>query len=143
MIFSATPSTPYKKPFVTHFRQCLFWVITDLSYTGCGKCMTPESAVLGTSAIYMDKIGRGYADEEEKYGLVFNFKDPAHDQERAIARGTELLGDPGIKETMRKNREMFLKDKIDPTAFMVWFIENYPDSFLTMREEPEYQYNFR
>ena len=74
---------------------------------------------------------------------MFNFKDPAYDQENAISKGLELLSDPGTKETMRKNRERFLKDKIDVTAFMVWFIENYPDSFHTMREDPDYQYNFK
>ena len=110
---------------------------------GESATMASESALLGTPAIYMDEIGRGYTDEEEKYGLVFNFKDPARDQERAIAKGTELLADPGTKETMRKNRRIFLQNKIDPTAFMVWFIENYPQSFQTMRDNPDYQYRFR
>jgi len=104
--------------------------------------MASESAVLGTPAIYLDKTGRGYTDEEEEYGLVYNFKDPARDQERAIAKGTELLADPGIKETMHENRLVFLKNKIDPTAFLVWFIENYPDSFHTIRENTDYQYRF-
>jgi hypothetical protein len=44
---------------------------------------------------------------------------------------------------MHSNRERFLQDKIDVTAFMVWFIENYPDSFHTMRKNPDYQYRFK
>ena len=36
-----------------------------------------------------------------------------------------------------------LADKIDVTAFMVWFIENYPGSFRIMKEEPDYQYRFK
>jgi hypothetical protein len=36
-----------------------------------------------------------------------------------------------------------LRDKIDVTAFMVWFIENYPDSVNIMKENPEYQDRFR
>jgi uncharacterized protein len=112
-------------------------------FFGESATMASESAVLGTPAIYMDKIGRGYTDEEEKHGLVFNFKDPAYDQERAIARGAKLLADPGGKEAMRENRRIFLENKIDPTTFLVWFIEYYPQSFQVMRQNPGHQYSFK
>jgi uncharacterized protein len=112
-------------------------------FFGESATMASESAVLGTPAIYMDKIGRGYTDEEEQYGLLFSFKSNLNDQERAIAKGTELLADPETKETMRKNREIFLQNKIDPTAFMVWFIENYPESARLMQKNPDYQYRFK
>jgi hypothetical protein len=36
-----------------------------------------------------------------------------------------------------------LSEKIDVTAFLVWFIENYPESVTVMRQNPDYQYNFR
>ena len=36
-----------------------------------------------------------------------------------------------------------LADKIDITSFMVWFIENYPNSSDIMKKNPEYQYNFK
>jgi len=36
-----------------------------------------------------------------------------------------------------------LADKIDVTAFFVWFIENYPDSAKIMKENPDYQYKFK
>jgi len=36
-----------------------------------------------------------------------------------------------------------LSDKIDVTAFMVWFVENYPESAKIMKENPEYQWSFR
>ncbi len=32
--------------------------------------------------------------------------------------------------------------KIDVTAFMVWFIKNYPESKTILDENPDYQYNF-
>ena len=35
-----------------------------------------------------------------------------------------------------------LKEKIDVTAFMVWFIENYPESAKIMKENPDYQLRF-
>jgi uncharacterized protein len=112
-------------------------------FFGESATMASECAVLGTTAIYLDKIGRGYTDEEGKYGLVYNYKESASDQKRAIQKAIELLKDPSLKVKTRKQHSAFLKNKIDMTAFMVWFIENYPESLKIMRENPEYQYNFR
>jgi hypothetical protein len=36
-----------------------------------------------------------------------------------------------------------LADKIDVTAFMVWFIENYPLSKNQMKEDPAIQNQFK
>jgi uncharacterized protein len=112
-------------------------------FFGESATMASESAVLGTPAVFLDKIGRGYTDEEEEYGLVFNYKNSLADQEKAIAKGVDLLTRPGTKDIMQKNRKNFLEDKIDVTAFLVWFIENYPESFGVMKEKPGYQYKFK
>ena len=34
-----------------------------------------------------------------------------------------------------------LADKIDVTAFLAWFVENYPGSAKIMKENPDYQQN--
>ena len=48
---------------------------------GESATMASEAAVLGTYAVYLDDVGRGYTDEEEsKYGLVFNFTESIEDQ---------------------------------------------------------------
>jgi hypothetical protein len=36
-----------------------------------------------------------------------------------------------------------LTDKIDVTAFMVWFIENYPESARIVERNPAYQFRFK
>ena len=36
-----------------------------------------------------------------------------------------------------------LKDKIDVTAFMVWFIENFPESHKIMKKNPNYDERFK
>jgi len=36
-----------------------------------------------------------------------------------------------------------LSEKIDPTDFLVWFIESFPESEKTMKENPEYQNQFK
>ena len=112
-------------------------------FFGESATMASESAVLGTPAIFLDKIGRGYTDEEETYGLVYNFKNAPEHQEASIQKGLELLTDPNINSSIKRKHRKFLHEKIDVTGFMVWFIENYPGSFKIMKENPEYHYKFK
>ena len=104
--------------------------------------MASESAILGTPAIYLNENWLGYTNEEADFGLLFNFKSNLKDQEDAIARGVTLLSDSDTKAFMQKNRQAFLADKIDVTAFMVWFVENFPDSKQKMLDDPDFQYRF-
>jgi len=111
---------------------------------GESATMASECAVLGTPAIYLDNDGRGYTDEEEaKYNLVFNFSESLKDQKLSIKKGIELLRKPDVKKEWRNKSQKMILDKIDVTAFMVWFVENYPNSVKIMRKNPDYQYNFR
>lgn len=101
---------------------------------GESATMASECAVLGTHAIFCDFAGRGYTDEEEKeYDLVYNFKLDESGQKKSIEKAVELLQDPNLKEKGRKKRERLLSDKIDVTAYLVWFIENYPGSVADMK----------
>ena len=53
-----------------------------------------------------------------------------------------LLSMPDLKDNWQAKRQVMLKDKIDVTAFYVWFIENYPKSVNILKENPEYQNRF-
>jgi predicted glycosyltransferase len=111
---------------------------------GESATMASECAVLGTHAIYCDFAGRGYTDEEEeKYGLVFNFKLDEDSLRTSLEKAVELLEDNNLKNLGRNKREKLLKDKIDVTALMVWFIENYPESFKQMKVNPKVQEEFK
>ena len=112
-------------------------------FFGESATMASESAVLGTPAIYLNEHWLGYTNEEQEYGLLFSYKVSPEDQIAAIEKGFSLLQQPGLEEDMKQNRSRFLSEKIDPTAFMVWFIENYPESFNVLKENPDYQYNFK
>ena len=48
-----------------------------------------------------------------------------------------------LKEEWQVRRQKMLVDKIDVSAFYVWFIENYPESARIMKENPDYQYRFK
>jgi len=82
-------------------------------------------------------------EEEKKYGLVFNYTASEIDQERSIEKGIELLKRPDLKNEWKEKRERMLADKIDVTAFLIWFVENYPGSAEIMKEDPNYQYKFK
>lgn len=103
---------------------------------GESATMASECAVLGTSAIYLDFAGRGYTDEEEtRYGLVYNFKTDKISQENALSKALELIKKDDIKKESALKSKKLIQEKIDVTAFMTWFIENYPESFKKMKNE--------
>ena len=99
-------------------------------YMGEGATTASECAILGTHAIYVNTLRLGYTDEEEeKYNLVYNFSDEKTMEKQAFDKALELLKNNNLREEGKKKRAKLLKDKIDVTAFMVKFIENYPESF--------------
>jgi uncharacterized protein len=112
---------------------------------GESATMASEAAVLGIPAIYLDDESRVYTKElEEKYGLVFNYTESESDQKQAVEKAGQLLSNAEQnKRQWRSKRNKLLEDKIDVTAYMVWFIENYPDSVTVMKETPNYQFNFK
>lgn len=104
-------------------------------FVGEGATMASECAVLGTPAIYVNSLEVGYCTEQEKkYGLVFNYRN----SDGVLEKAQELLRIPNLKQEWQKRRQKMLSDKIDVTAFMVWFVENYPDSVNIMKENPDY-----
>ena len=109
-------------------------------FVGEGATMASECACLGTPAIYVNSLAVGYCTEEDiKYNLIFNFRN----SEGVIEKAIELLNTPNLKQEFQQRRQKMLSDKIDVTAFMVWFVENYPQSVQVMKENPNYQYNFK
>ena len=111
---------------------------------GESATMASEAAVLGIPAIYLDSTGRCYTnEEEEKYGLVFNFNESEEDQIKSIEKGVNILTQSNIKEEWQRKRQKLLNDKIDVTAFLLWFIENWPESFRIMKDNPDYQLKFK
>jgi len=111
---------------------------------GESATMATECAVLGTPAIFLDNDGRSTTDEEEKnYSLVFNYSESLVDQELSIQKGIELLKQVNLKQEWVTRRQKMLSEKIDVTAFLVWLIENYPESTRMMNEKPNYQQRFK
>ena len=91
-----------------------------------------EAAVLGTPGVYCGpwtaKCGN-FIELEQEYDLIYCFQEP----HKAVQRALELVQQDDVKEKWAEKRTQLLQDKIDVTGFMVWFIENYPQSFDTCR----------
>lgn len=99
-------------------------------YVGEGSTTASECAVLGTHAIYMNPLRPGYTDEEEeKYGLVYNFPDEKTVEREAFDKALNLLNENDLRDMGKKKRESILHDQIDATAFMVKYIDNFSEYY--------------
>ena len=106
-------------------------------FVGDSQTMTSEAAVLGTPSIRCNTfVGRiHYLEEEEhRYALTFGFR--PENSEKMFARVEELLdlGANTLKAEWAKRRKVLLNEKIDYTAFLIWFIENYPQSVVETKK---------
>jgi predicted glycosyltransferase len=100
--------------------------------------MASESAILGTPVIYVNSLPlMGYLREEENQGLLFHFKNSVG----VVNKATELV-EGNYKQCSGALAEKLLHNKIDVTKFMVWLVENYPESKKILSDNPQYQYNF-
>jgi uncharacterized protein len=101
--------------------------------------MASEAAILATPVIYVNSLPlMGYLEEEQNEGLLFHFPS----SEKVVEKADEILSTPDFNEVFESRCKKMLEDKIDITSFLVWFVENYPESVKIMKENPEYQGRF-
>jgi hypothetical protein len=100
-------------------------------YIGEGATMASEAALLGTPSILISSlVGTmgNFIELEKNYDLLYSFSDA----EKALHKALEILQNPHSKQIWAEKREHLLSDKIDVTAFIVRFIEEYPRSIAEM-----------
>lgn len=111
-------------------------------FVGESATMASESVVLGTPAIYIDEVGRGYTDEEAREELLWMYRPVPNKAalnanepdwisggvEECIAMAEQLASPSFDRASYAKRHKAWLAGKIDCTAFLTWFIENYPAS---------------
>jgi len=111
-------------------------------FIGESSSMASECVVLGTPAIYVDQVGRGYTDEEAREGLLYMYRPvptvadvPVGDKpfvlggrKESIEKALEIAG-PGFDRDGWKSRHAkWMSTKFDCTGWLTWFVENYPAS---------------
>ncbi len=105
------------------------------------QSMTMEAAMLGVPSVrYSDFAGRISVLEEleKKYHLTHSVKPP--DKETLFSKINRLLNNPDLKIEYQEHRARMLKEKIDVTAMLTWFIENYPQSARMMQKDKSIQF---
>ena len=115
-------------------------------YVGDSQSMSVEAAMLGVPCIrfnsFVGKIKVGVIDElENKYHLLNSIHTGKPDM--LLETISEMLNDESIKDKYSMARKSMLQEKIDVTAFITWFVENYPDSVKKIKEDPEIQNQFK
>ncbi|MEO6902459.1 MAG: DUF354 domain-containing protein [Bacteroidia bacterium] len=91
--------------------------------------MAAESAFIGTPSICISTAQAGTLDEEVKLGLIELYRTSDGIMERAV----EILKNETFKEVFKLKSTQITKSKVDLTAFLVWFVKNYPESFKKMQ----------
>ena len=111
-------------------------------FVGESATMASESVVLGTPAIYIDEVGRGYTDEEAREQLLWMYRPvPSRDElkpnepdwiaggvKECIEKAEEIASSSFNTKEYAQRHKKWIATKIDCTAFLTWFIENYPAS---------------
>jgi len=108
------------------------------------QSMSVEAAMLGTPSLRFSSFAGKISVLEElehKYKLTYGIDPSSPDQ--LLQKFKELISQKNLKGVFSLRREKMLKDKIDVTAFLTWFISNYPESISIMKENPDFQHNFK
>lgn len=108
------------------------------------QSMSVEAAMLGVPSLrYSSFAGRISVLEEleHKYNLTFGIQ--IGKENELLNKLKHLMNIEDLTLEFQSRRAKMLTDKIDVTSFLVWFIENYPESKLIMKKDPTFQFNFK
>ncbi len=113
-------------------------------FVGDSQTMTSEAAIMGVPALKCNTFAGKLSvpnELEQRYGLCYAYH--PDDFEKFYNHIEALLNQPNLREEWKKKREIFLKEKIDVSAFFTWYVENYPDSKRILEKDPNYQNRFK
>ncbi|UCG30859.1 MAG: DUF354 domain-containing protein [candidate division WOR-3 bacterium] len=132
------PATLIRNPNHLHF----LLAHASLLFTDT-QTMATEAAILGTPVVRCNTfVGRydmsNFVELEKEYGLIFNIRDIDAAKQKAL----QLLRIRNIREIWAQKRASMLKEKIDITAFLIWFVKCYPESASIINNNPLYQLRF-
>jgi predicted glycosyltransferase len=107
-------------------------------FIGEGTTMAMEAAILGTPSVYINSLQYENVKDMEKYGLLFRFNNDLNLMDKISG----IISRPDLKKDLKCYREKMISEKINLTAFLIWFVEDYPQSVVKMTDQPEYQNRF-
>lgn len=108
------------------------------------QSMSVEAALLGTPNLrFSDFAGKISVLEELEQLYELTCGIPTSQPEQLLDKARQILINPQIREQYAIRRSLLLSEKIDVTAFLTWFITNYPESRNIMKSNPSYQFRFK
>lgn len=124
-ISSEAPLPDDLQPFASPFRfEDIHHVIAFAALVaGESATMASEAAVLGVPALFISKAGRGYTNEQEqKFGLVFNFKPGERDRYLETVERLAPLPLEELRNQFGEKRKRMLEERINTTGWLVSFV---------------------
>ncbi|MCZ7403005.1 MAG: DUF354 domain-containing protein [Candidatus Methanoperedens sp.] len=119
-------------------------------YIGEGSTSAEEAAILGTPSLHFERLnvnGKkscvtpfiGILDElQSNYGLLYSYCN----EDELLDKVDVILSDiKSLKRKWAEKRDRLLREKINVTDFIVRLVENYPESFDELKENPKKQQN--
>lgn len=116
-------------------------------YLGDSQTMATEAALLGTPAVrcnawaYSPREMSNFIELERRYKLLINVN--SKEQRKAINMAINIFKKNNLKNKWQERCQKLFEEKIDVTAFLVWFVTNYPESSKTIKNNPDYQLKFK
>jgi predicted glycosyltransferase len=108
------------------------------------QSMSVEAAMLGTPSIRFSSFaGRITVLEELEHRYQLSFGVSPTDQDKLFQKLRILLSIDDLKLVFKQRRDNMLRDKIDVTKFLTWFLEEYPSSREIMQQTPDRQLEFK
>lgn len=142
----ATITDPFISQFIIKIRPSdihHYLAYADL-FISDSQSMSVEAAMLGTPSIrFSDFAGKISVLEQLEHRYHLTFGVPTSRQDLLLTKTMELLTQKDLKLEFQARKKAMLKDKINVSQFFTWFIENWPESYKTMKTNPDYQLRFK
>ena len=138
------PEDLQKYVFDFHKNDVAHYIANSKLFISDSTTMCAEAAVLGIPAIEIDDWFadfKQYEELKERYSLLFGFG--VEDIEKIKEKIEELTTNVNIKAEYKKRQEYMLTEKIDASAYLIWMIENYPESSEEFFKDKTMQLKFR
>ena len=109
-----------------------------------GQSMCIEASMLGIPSVrYSDFVGKISVLKELEFRYKLTYGIRVGNETELLAQIITLLDQPDQLGIFQLRRQQMLREKINVTAFLVWFLENYPRSITQMKANPDYQDVFK
>ncbi|MBT3304650.1 DUF354 domain-containing protein [Candidatus Woesearchaeota archaeon] len=102
-------------------------------HIGEGVTTTSECAMMGTPNILVNSYKSGICDELKQRGLLFQILNG----DEVIEKALEIIKSDNFRTEFMKRTAQLIEEKIDPTKFFVWLVENYPKSVKILKSQEQ------